>query len=96
MRAKRALVGPEFCIQGVLKVLAIMAAIIPRQFIAFSSAFFSLSSSAIFGSSWSIPLLPSLRDLIPPFLLAVPKKKVSHSRKAMRSANKGLKDKQSG
>ncbi|KAI0257630.1 hypothetical protein BJV78DRAFT_1079207, partial [Lactifluus subvellereus] len=36
----------------------------------------------------------SLRDLIPPFLLAVPKKKVSHSRKAMRSANKGLKDKQ--
>ncbi|KAI0304957.1 hypothetical protein BC826DRAFT_898030, partial [Russula brevipes] len=36
----------------------------------------------------------SLRNLIPPFLLAVPKKKVSHSRKAMRSANKGLKDKQ--
>ncbi|KAF7785034.1 hypothetical protein Agabi119p4_1199 [Agaricus bisporus var. burnettii] len=37
---------------------------------------------------------PSLADLFPPFLLAVPKKKVSHSRKAMRAANKGLKDKQ--
>ncbi|KAI0271364.1 hypothetical protein BC834DRAFT_818386 [Gloeopeniophorella convolvens] len=58
-----------------------------------SSAFFTASPSAILGSAWSIPLLPSLRDLIPPFLLAVPKKKVSHSRKAMRSANKGLKDK---
>ncbi|KIO20583.1 hypothetical protein M407DRAFT_245750 [Tulasnella calospora MUT 4182] len=43
-----------------------------------------------------IPSLPSLRslwDLFPPFLLAVPKKKVSHSRKSMRSANKGLEDK---
>ena len=39
--------------------------------------------------------LQSLLDLLPPFLLAVPKKKVSHSRKAMRSANKGLKDKRS-
>jgi len=39
--------------------------------------------------------LHSLLDLFPPFLLAVPKKKVSHSRKAMRSANKGLKDKKS-
>lgn len=44
---------------------------------------------------WSIPSLQSLLDLFPPFLLAVPKSKVSHSRKAMRSANKGLKDKQS-
>ncbi|KAI0068356.1 hypothetical protein BV25DRAFT_1789754, partial [Artomyces pyxidatus] len=43
--------------------------------------------------NWSIPSLQSLLDLLPPFLLAVPKKKVSHSRKAMRSANKGLKDK---
>jgi len=43
----------------------------------------------------SIPSLQSLVDLFPPFLLAVPKKKVSHSRKAMRAANKGLKDKQS-
>ncbi|KAI0002092.1 hypothetical protein BJV77DRAFT_971037, partial [Russula vinacea] len=62
--------------------------------LAISSALFPSFSSSIFGSSWSIPLLPSLRDIIPPFLLAVPKKKVSHSRKAMRSANKGLKDKQ--
>jgi len=38
-------------------------------------------------------LLQNLLDLFPPFLLAVPKKKVSHSRKSMRSANKGLKDK---
>ncbi|KAF8501923.1 hypothetical protein JB92DRAFT_2650701, partial [Gautieria morchelliformis] len=35
----------------------------------------------------------SLLELLPPFLFAVPKKKVSHSRKAMRAANKGLKDK---
>ncbi|EIW86673.1 hypothetical protein CONPUDRAFT_17616, partial [Coniophora puteana RWD-64-598 SS2] len=35
----------------------------------------------------------SLLDLLPPIILAVPKKKVSHSRKRMRSANKGLKDK---
>ncbi|KAI0033158.1 ribosomal L32p protein family-domain-containing protein, partial [Vararia minispora EC-137] len=44
--------------------------------------------------SWTIPPLESILDLLPPFLLAVPKKKVSHSRKSMRSANKGLKDKQ--
>ena len=41
------------------------------------------------GSAWE-----ALRELIPPFLLAVPKKKTSHSRKSMRSANKGLKDKE--
>lgn len=76
-------------------LLSVMAAIIPRQLVAIPSALFASSSSIIFGFSWSIPRLPSLRDLIPPFLLAVPKKKVSHSRKAMRSANKGLKDKQS-
>ncbi|KAF8332352.1 uncharacterized protein EI90DRAFT_2918299 [Cantharellus anzutake] len=34
-----------------------------------------------------------LEDLFPSILLAVPKKKVSHSRKSMRSAHKGLKDK---
>jgi len=43
--------------------------------------------------NWAMPTLQSLLDLLPPFLLAVPKKKVSHSRKAMRSSNKGLKDK---
>ncbi|KAF8843951.1 hypothetical protein PAXRUDRAFT_121436, partial [Paxillus rubicundulus Ve08.2h10] len=35
----------------------------------------------------------SLLELLPPIVLAVPKSKVSHSRKSMRSANKGLKDK---
>lgn len=38
-------------------------------------------------------LLAPLLELFPPIALAVPKKKVSHSRKSMRSANKGLKDK---
>ncbi|KAI0732360.1 hypothetical protein C8Q72DRAFT_145370 [Fomitopsis betulina] len=42
---------------------------------------------------WRLPSLASVLELFPPFLLAVPKKKTSHSRKAMRSANKGLKDK---
>src|SRR5258708_28321383 len=36
-----------------------------------------------------------LEDLFPSILFAVPKKKVSHSRKSMRSAHKGLKDKTS-
>ena len=44
---------------------------------------------------WAASPLDSLLELFPPFLLAVPKKKTSHSRKAMRSANKGLKDKRS-
>ncbi|KAH9944417.1 ribosomal L32p protein family-domain-containing protein [Epithele typhae] len=44
--------------------------------------------------TWAIPPLSSLLELFPPWLLAVPKKKVSHSRKNMRSANKGLKDKE--
>ncbi|KIK28503.1 hypothetical protein PISMIDRAFT_90976 [Pisolithus microcarpus 441] len=41
----------------------------------------------------ALPTLQSLWELLPPVVLAVPKKKVSHSRKAMRSAHKGLKDK---
>lgn len=45
--------------------------------------------------TWALPSIQSLLELFPPFLLAVPKKKTSHSRKAMRSANKGLKDKHS-
>ncbi|KAI0793470.1 ribosomal L32p protein family-domain-containing protein [Abortiporus biennis] len=44
--------------------------------------------------AWALPSLQSLLELFPPFVLAVPKKKTSHSRKAMRSANKGLKDKE--
>ncbi|KAG6902882.1 hypothetical protein C0995_010051 [Termitomyces sp. Mi166 len=49
---------------------------------------------AFLTSAWTIPSLNSLLELIPPFLLAVPKSKISHSRKSMRSANKGLKDRQ--
>jgi len=45
--------------------------------------------------SRTIPSLQSFLELFPPIVLAVPKKKTSHSRKSMRSANKGLKDKQS-
>ncbi|KAJ7597078.1 ribosomal L32p protein family-domain-containing protein [Mycena floridula] len=41
---------------------------------------------------WLIPA-QSIWELFPPFLLAVPKKKTSHSRKSMRLSNKGLKDK---
>ncbi|KZV77726.1 hypothetical protein PENSPDRAFT_567944 [Peniophora sp. CONT] len=79
-----------------------MASIAFRPATSFSSLFrrFSLSASlavpaALAPSSlgWSIPSLGSLLELFPPWLLAVPKKKVSHSRKNMRSANKGLKDK---
>lgn len=43
----------------------------------------------------SIPSISSLVELFPPILLAVPKHKVTHSRKSMRSANKGLKNKTS-
>lgn len=39
--------------------------------------------------------LSSLLELLPPIVLAVPKSKVSHSRKSMRSANKGPKNKTS-
>lgn len=38
--------------------------------------------------------LASLRELLPPWVLAVPKSKTSHSKKAMRSSNKGLKEQQ--
>ncbi|KAF7791822.1 hypothetical protein EIP86_002846 [Pleurotus ostreatoroseus] len=45
-------------------------------------------------SGWRLPAaIQSLLEWFPPIDLAVPKKKTSHSRKAMRSANKGLKDK---
>ncbi|RDB29685.1 putative 54S ribosomal protein L32, mitochondrial [Hypsizygus marmoreus] len=58
------------------------------------SLFASTLLPAFLTPSWSIPSLQSLAELFPPFLLAVPKSKISHSRKSMRSANKGLKDKQ--
>ncbi|KAG6381205.1 hypothetical protein JVT61DRAFT_5608 [Boletus reticuloceps] len=57
------------------------------------------SAPAIFGSqapfNLALPILQPLLDLLPAIVLAVPKSKISHSRKSMRSANKGLKDKQS-
>ncbi|CCA69429.1 hypothetical protein PIIN_03329 [Serendipita indica DSM 11827] len=61
------------------------------------SVFFSRTLPFVgFAAPWTAlrPQLESILELLPPWLLAVPKKKVSHSRKAMRSANKGLKDKQ--
>lgn len=42
-----------------------------------------------------LPGLSSLLELMPPILMAVPKHKVTHSRKSMRSANKGLKNRTS-
>lgn len=62
---------------------------------------FTLSSPALASSAlsapWylSIPGLASLLELLPPILLAVPKSKISHSRKSMRSANKGPRNKSS-
>ncbi|KAJ7660960.1 ribosomal L32p protein family-domain-containing protein [Mycena polygramma] len=62
----------------------------------FSTPFAFTAVPAFLAASrtWAIPSLQSLLELFPPFVLAVPKKKVSHSRKSMREANKGLKDKQ--
>ena len=56
------------------------------------------SYSASLATPWYLPALPlldSLAELFPPLLWAVPKHKVTHSRKSMRSANKGLKNKTS-
>ncbi|KAM0754314.1 hypothetical protein T439DRAFT_278296, partial [Meredithblackwellia eburnea MCA 4105] len=38
--------------------------------------------------------LAGLRELLPPWVLAVPKSKTTHSKKSMRSSNKGLKEQQ--
>lgn len=58
----------------------------------------SIIPSFFFAPRGNTSLIPSLwdtlADLFPSILMAVPKKKISHSRKSMRSANKGLKDKQ--
>jgi large subunit ribosomal protein L32 len=62
---------------------------------AFSTPFAFAAVSASRAWSLSFPSLQSLLELFPPFVLAVPKSKVSHSRKSMREANKGLKDKHS-
>ena len=71
------------------------AARLPLARIALTAAVVPAFLAAPKPFTWAIPSLPSLLELLPPWLLAVPKKKTSHSRKAMRSANKGLKDKQS-
>ncbi|KAF8626551.1 hypothetical protein AX15_004853 [Amanita polypyramis BW_CC] len=72
-----------------------MAALaLPQSRSSLFPSFRSLFLRASLVPSWSISPLQSLLELFPPFLLAVPKKKTSHSKKAMRSANKGLKDKQ--
>ncbi|KAJ7181701.1 ribosomal L32p protein family-domain-containing protein [Mycena crocata] len=62
---------------------------LPPSF-AFAAVPAFLAASRVF----AFPSLQSLLELFPPFVLAVPKKKTSHSRKSMREANKGLKDKQ--
>ena len=71
------------------------AARLPLARISLAAAFVPTFLATQKPFTWAIPSLPSLLELFPPWLLAVPKKKTSHSRKAMRSANKGLKDKQS-
>lgn len=55
------------------------------------------AATALWDSSFrfALPSWTSLLEFFPSVLWAVPKKKVSHSRKAMRAANKGLKDKSS-
>lgn len=56
------------------------------------------SYAASLSAPWyfpALPLLDALAELFPPILWAVPKHKVTHSRKSMRSANKGLKNKTS-
>ena len=66
-----------------------MLALVPRLFL---RRF--LPPSFAWRHSFALPsLLAPLLELFPSVVLAVPKKKVSHSRKSMRSANKGLKDK---
>jgi hypothetical protein len=72
---------------------------------AWTSRFFGLgltltpaSSGATLKLTEKLSALPSLKtllELFPPIVLAVPKKKTSPSKKRMRSANKGLKDKTS-
>lgn len=99
MRLRRAETEIEITTVRTLKLKTglVMAATITlsaRAFLPNLSSFFpQVSTWSSF--RWTASPLDSLLELFPPFLLAVPKKKTSHSRKAMRSANKGLKDKRS-
>jgi len=74
--------------------MATTVALSARAFLPNLASFFPQASTWT-SFRWTASPLDSLLELFPPFLLAVPKKKTSHSRKAMRSANKGLKDKRS-
>ncbi|GAA6010493.1 hypothetical protein JCM11491_006965 [Sporobolomyces phaffii] len=56
----------------------------------------SAAPATVFGSLTSLlpdSLAAGLRDLLPPWVLAVPKRRTTHSAKRMRSANKHLKEK---
>ncbi|GAA5898941.1 mitochondrial 54S ribosomal protein bL32m MRPL32 [Sporobolomyces salmoneus] len=57
----------------------------------------SSAPATVFASLTSLipdSLAAGLRDLLPPWVLAVPKRRTTHSAKRMRSANKHLKEKQ--
>ncbi|GAA5835204.1 hypothetical protein JCM11251_006643 [Rhodosporidiobolus azoricus] len=74
------------------------AAFLPSAAIASNSTTTSISLSTSSAAPSLASLIPDtlagLRDLLPGWVLAVPKSKTTHSAKRMRSANKGLKEKQ--
>ncbi|GAA5887672.1 hypothetical protein JCM6882_001491 [Rhodosporidiobolus microsporus] len=74
------------------------AAVLPSAALASTSTSASISLSTAPAALSLASLIPDtlagLRDLLPPWVLAVPKSKTTHSAKRMRSANKGLKEKQ--
>ncbi|GAA5976832.1 hypothetical protein JCM11641_000884 [Rhodosporidiobolus odoratus] len=71
-------------------------ALLPTVATTTTSTYISLSAAPTAASLASLipDTLAGLRDLLPPWLLAVPKRRTTHSAKRMRSANKGLKEKQ--
>lgn len=63
---------------------------------AFAAPAFSNNTAVPSALASLIPdTLAGLRDLLPPWLLAAPKRRTTHGAKRMRSSNKGLKEKQS-
>jgi large subunit ribosomal protein L32 len=82
--------------QPLLLVMAAVALGLPRIQFSIARWLPPVLGGAVLGwSAVSRTMHSFLLELFPSIVLAVPKKKVSHSRKAMRAANKGLKDKQS-
>ncbi|KAJ7225477.1 hypothetical protein GGX14DRAFT_639082, partial [Mycena pura] len=79
-------------VHGALPVFA--RPLFTRPLLSTRLAFVAVPAFLAASRTWTIPSMQSLLELFPPFVLAVPKKKTSHSRKSMREANKGLKDKQ--